>query len=173
MHMLLQEPKSAENGVGPGGTSLLIGMNLASSVPCPPCCGARKAVQQVDAVMWAFIQVVEAEWSGTTARWDGTTGSVKSRGRQMKEALPFAMMGVSVSYPGSVGALSLIVTRRRLPKHRPYNNRGGIQVIVRFLRGGPIPVPASEILANKERNAASVDIALNPVIGKPPTEVER
>jgi hypothetical protein len=128
---------------------------------------------KADAVMWVFIQVVEAEWSGTTARWDGTTDSVKSRGRQMKESLPFAMMGVSVSYSGSVGALSLIVTVEDCQSTVLYNNRGGIQVIARFLNGDPIPVPASEILTNKERNAASVDIALNPLIGKPPPEVER
>ena len=125
---------------------------------------------RADAVMWTFIQVVEAEWSGTTATWDGTTDSVKSRGRQMKEALPFAMMGVSVSYSGSVGALSLIVTVEDCHDTVLYNNRGGIQVIARFLNGDPIPVPASEILTSAERNAASVDIALNPLIGKSPPE---
>jgi hypothetical protein len=128
--------------------------------------GELRTKFKMDAVLKPTIQVVKAPWSGGTAHWDGTKDSVKSFGKQMGEALPFALLGVAVSYEGTVPALSLVVTVEDRNGVNVYANRGGIQVLGKFSRKQFISDPASAILTNEERNVAAVNIAIDPLIRK-------
>jgi len=97
-----------------------------------------------DAPLLPSIRVVRATWSGGTASWDDTTESLKSTGEPVKEALPLVLIGIGVTYSGSVGALSLAVRIEDIHGARVYSNRGEIQVLTKISGGKFVPVPKDQ-----------------------------
>jgi hypothetical protein len=106
-------------------------------------------------------------WSVGTASWDDTSESIKSTGEQVKDALPLALIGIGVTYSGTVGALSLVVRVEDIHGAPVYSNGGGIQVLAKISGGKFVPVPREELFANEERNVAATNIALGPLVTNP------
>lgn len=121
---------------------------------------------QVDAVLHPAIVPVRAQWEGLTASWDGTEESITSFGDAFKEALPYALFGISVTRHGAVGALSLVVSIEDVNGVDMYVNAGGIQLLAKISGGNFVGVPRHELFANEERNVAAVNIALGPLVSK-------
>ena len=117
-----------------------------------------------DAILYAAIVPVRAQWSGRTASWDGVEEPIKSTGAQIVEAFLFG-----TTSRGTVGALSLAVIVEDRNGVDMYINSGGIQVLAKISGGEFIPVPRHELFANEERNVAAVNIALGPLVTKSTT----
>jgi hypothetical protein len=119
---------------------------------------------QLDAILLPRVQVVQANFNGAWARWDGVSDSLTS-GLSV-----LATSGLS----GRVPALSLVVSIEGPGDEQAlYRHGAGIQVLEklapvadRFTGKWLAPVPREDLLANEERNRAAVELALEPLLPK-------
>jgi hypothetical protein len=108
--------------------------------------------------------VFEARWSGGYAQWDGASESVMS----------FGALFVLGSTSGHMGSLSLNVFINDTDGNHLYYKKGGIQLLSKVTAGGKfVSVPVNELFADEERNAKSVDIALDPLSEQIPSSVSK
>ncbi|MEJ2721432.1 MAG: hypothetical protein P8181_09865 [bacterium] len=110
---------------------------------------------KLDAAMFPDIVVVEAQFAGGRAVWDGAQEKIQTGG---------AMSSVfSGSQHGVLGALSLKLSVRGTDGTLLFVNSGGIEVLDRLSGKELVPVPRQELFTDKKRNRESVKIALKPL----------
>jgi hypothetical protein len=109
----------------------------------------------IDAVLIPSIVVVEAQFAGGRAEWDGARQSVKTGG---------VVKGFFAGSPeGTLGALSLSVILVS-PHGNPYfANAGGIEVLSKLEGKEFVLVPRSELFTNQENIEKAVALALEPL----------
>ncbi|HEY1269842.1 MAG TPA: hypothetical protein VGH16_21475 [Candidatus Binatia bacterium] len=113
-----------------------------------------------DALLRLAVSVEKAEFSSNVAEWHGTTDYVRPEG-------VWGMISGPQGY-GTVPALSLWVHLVDFQGTEMYVNAGGIQVMSKFGSGMKFyDVPLHDFFADEAKNARSVAIALNPLIGRP------
>lgn len=122
----------------------------------------RRALEELrkeidpDALIIPTIEVVQIEIDNTTsAEWLGTSECVDPPRIQL-----FGNCG-SARYSGRLPALAFFVTIFDMDAAVVFRNGGGLQI----LEGPGGRVPRILLFADKERNAASVRLALNPLAG--------
>jgi hypothetical protein len=121
--------------------------------------GELRAKTKADAVLHCAIVRVNADFSANLAEWHGASDYVKPDGVWGTFSGP--------QFYGTIPALSLWVDLVDLQGTEMYVNFGGIQVASKIYGMKPVDVPADEFFTDDARNARSVDLALNPLIGQP------
>jgi len=117
----------------------------------------------VNAILYSSILIVKASFNNYVAEWDGTEESFDARHGFIQ------FLDTSMS-SGTIGALSMQALIKDIDGATLYVNRGGIQVVAKYINGF-VPIPKGELLLNEERNVGAVNIALTPFISKSkPTE---
>ncbi len=114
---------------------------------------------KADAVLYSAIRVFPVKFSSNQASWHGTSESLVAGGALQKF--------FSNQFNGTVSALSLGVNISDSNEVDMYVNWGGIQVLGRVSGWQVVTIPEEEILTNEERNAAAVEIALDPLEKEP------
>lgn len=123
-----------------------------------------------DAVLIPSIQIVNAQFDGGWAKWNGVQESI-ALGSPWSLS---AFLGMTGAYSGTVGALSLVVFMEDIDGVEMYFNAGGIQVLQKLSFGKFVSVPENEFFVNEERNSSAVNIALGPLVKKTvPTEASK
>jgi hypothetical protein len=112
---------------------------------------------KADAVLHPGIRIITAPFIQNTARWDGASEELRT-GSQFLNAFLYPQRD------GSISALSLHVTIEDQGETELYCNQGGIQVLSKMSGFEFVSVPKQELLTNNERNAAAVNIALDPLV---------
>lgn len=114
-----------------------------------------KADFQIDAAMFPDIVVVEAQFAGGQAVWDGVDQKIQTAG-PMSSVFHGSQHGV-------VGALSLKLSVRGPDGTQLFLNSGGIQVLDKLEGKEFVPVPRPELFTDKKRNQDAVKTALKPL----------
>jgi hypothetical protein len=116
-----------------------------------------------DAILYPSVRSASAEFSGQTAKWDGTKQSAVSFGSTVVDAL------LGQSYSGHLSALSLRVGLLAPDGEILYDNLGGIQVLATTSHGQFREVADSLILTDRGRMYGAIQIALCQFLSaKPP-----
>jgi hypothetical protein len=110
---------------------------------------------KLDAVVFPSIVVVEAEFGGGSAVWDGAEQKIETAG-----AVGSFFAG---SQRGVVGAVSLKLSIRDREGKTLFIHNGGIQVLSKMEGKAFVNVPREELFADKERNRRAVEIAIEPL----------
>jgi hypothetical protein len=111
---------------------------------------------KLDAVIVPTIAVVEAQFAGGRAVWDGTSQSIKAGG---------LVKGFFAGSPdGTMGALSLQVVALTANGTPLYEEAGGIEVLSKLEGKDFVLVPRNELFTDQERLQKAVDIALDPLL---------
>jgi hypothetical protein len=112
---------------------------------------------KVDALVWPNIESVKATWGTNIATWDGAQEPAMGKDGILERM-------VLSNFSGTLPALSLKLTIADPNGHPMYENPGGIQLLAWLtMSSGFQDVPKENLLANKERNRKSVDIACKPL----------
>jgi hypothetical protein len=114
---------------------------------------------KADAVVYSLIRVFPVPFNSNQASWHGTSESLVAGGALQKF--------FSNQFHGTVSALSFGVNISDPNEVDMYVNWGGIQVLGRVSGWQVVNIPPEEILTNEERNAAAVEIALDPLEKQP------
>lgn len=115
-----------------------------------------------DALLYPSVQVVQARFEKDKAVWDGTEEKLAGGG--------IWKLLFGSSHSGTVPALSLVVVLEDMNGTDLYIKGGGIQVLSRIAGDEFVPVPRYQLFADEERNVAAVHLALDPLLGRMPTE---
>jgi hypothetical protein len=115
---------------------------------------------KADAVLHARFLPGTTPFGGGKANWHGTSESVAT-------AEGFLAAFQVSNLRGNIGTLSLLVVIEDIQGVNVYINMGGIQLLAKVSGGQFVQVPRDQLLANKERNAAAVNIALSPLVKNP------
>jgi hypothetical protein len=110
---------------------------------------------EIDAVMFPDIVVVEAQFAGGRAVWDGASQKIQTGGAMSSFT--------SGSQHGVLGALSFRLSMRGPGGAPVFLNSGGIEVLDKLSGKEFISVPRQELFADKKRNQEAVKTALEPL----------
>ncbi len=116
---------------------------------------ALGAAFKIDAVLFADVVVVEAEFGAGSAVWDGTDQELETAG-------PVESFFAG-SQRGVVGALSLRVRILDDEGKPVFLHSGGIEVLSKMSGKAFVKVPPQELFKDNERNRKAVGIALKPL----------
>ena len=111
----------------------------------------------VDAVLYPEIVVVQADYTGGTARWCGAVQKASTSGRAALEIL-------GRSGYGKVPAISIIISIHDMDGRRIYCNAGGIEILQKIGTYGMVAIPAERLLKSDLRNRRAVEAALAPLL---------
>jgi hypothetical protein len=120
------------------------------------CLRQMKALYRADAVLFSDVAVLIAEFTDSSASWDGTSEMIAT----LSSILP-AFIGVS--YNGKCPVLSLRVKLVDVFNNPYYYNRGGLQATVKLVAGKLVNIPVNELMRDGKMIVKSVNIALDPM----------
>ena len=120
-----------------------------------------------DAYVAPKIVIVEANWSGNSAAWDGVTESVTGK-------TGFWAGFSNSNMSGTIPAMSLfVVLRDKTESEGYYVGKGGVQLVAHYgetFASGFVDIPKSQWFIDKEKDVTAVDIALSALVNEPEPE---
>jgi hypothetical protein len=130
-------------------------------------CRELAARYNADAILFPVIQVFRINFNSNTVSWHGASEGLTPSGTAFFEF--FLGMGRS----GAVPALSLIVSLQDMNMIERYSNVAGIQLLNKVTGNRLTGIPITDILTEKDRNDAAVDMALKPMLTQPDPSRDR
>lgn len=113
---------------------------------------------KVDALVWPNVETVKATWGTNIATWDGAQEPAMGKDGLVERF-------VTSNFTGTLPALSLKLVIADPNGQTMFENPGGIQLLSWLtMSSGFRDVPRENLLANKERNKKSVDVACKPLL---------
>ncbi len=117
---------------------------------------------RADAVLYSGMGAVKANFNAGRAKWHGTAEYIVTGGF-------WGALAAGNTY-GTIPAVSLFVSLTDLNGVDMYVNAGGVQALSKLSGRNFTTVPRHELFTDEDRNRHALNIALNPLLGKPTPE---
>ncbi len=118
----------------------------------------------IDAYIVPKIVIVEANWTGNAAGWDGVTDTTTGK-------TGFWAAFSNPNLGGTLPAMSLfVVLRDKTDSEGYYVGRGGIQLVAHYgetFGSGYVDIPQLYWFADQEKDVTAVNIALSALVNEP------